>query len=170
MPQCYINCTSPILFCVAVMLWNSFQVVSIQCWIQEYWQDVCLTQFSPQLNSQKKIWYWITGSAWPVAVSAVRYELLWKHMAHNFHAYPCTVSSGSSLLKPHRQVMITQFISQEILQNFIPFSPISHNTLHIILREMRANNSMERYCTQHCYFQAMQWKWTKFTKAAGAQY
>jgi len=91
-------------------------------------------------------------------------------MAHNFHAYPCTVSSGSNSLKPHRQVIIIQFISQEILQNFIPLSPNSHNTLHIILREIRVNNSKERYCTRHYYFQAMEWEWTKFTKVAGVQY
>ena len=142
---------------VTVMLRNSLQVVSIHCWIQEYWQDICFTQFSLKLNTQKKMCYWITGSAWPAEVSAVRNELLWKHMAHNFHAYPCTVSSGSILLRPHGQVMIMQFISQEILQNFTPLSPNSHNTLHIILRDRRATNNMEKYCTWHCYFQAMEW-------------
>ena len=162
MPQCYINYTLPILFCVTVMSWNSLQMVSTHCRIQEYWQDIWLIQFSLQLNSQEKMCYWITRSAW-LEVSAV------KHMAHNFHAYPCTVSSSSNSLKPHRQVMIMQFISQEILQNFIPLSPNSHNTLHI-LREITANNSKERYCPQHYYFQAMEWEWTKFTKAAGAQY
>lgn len=150
-------CTSPILFCVTVMLKNSLYMVSIHWWIQEYCQDICLIQFGLQLNSQKKMCYWITGSAWHIEISAVRNEPLWKHMAHNFNAYPCTVSSGSSLQKPHRQVMIMQFISQEILQNFIPLSPNCHNTLHIMLREIRGNNSMERYCTWHCYFQAMEW-------------
>lgn len=170
MPQCHINCTSPILFCVTVMLRNSLWMVSIHCSIWEYWQDMCLIQFSLQVNSQNKICYWIIGSAWPVEVSVVRNESLWKHMAHNFQAYPCTVSSGSNLLKPHRQVTIMQFISQEILQNFTPLSTNSHSTLHIILREIRANNSTERYCTWHCHFQDMEWEWTKFIRAVGAQY
>ena len=46
----------------------------------------------------------------------------------------------------------------------------SHNTLHIILREIRANNSTERYCTWHCHFQDMDWEWTKFIRVVGAQY